>query len=769
MKQIQQIYQLAKTTPYLGGQVRLDMIVHAQADGKPVIDEVHVVPISDNIIYNEDLDWKVLNYSHEDNIRHLYSIIGDDMFRDVKRMNPTNKWLYNDKDYVIDTFDHTYELGIKRMRYSRYNKQFCYFTPLWTTVPLDDLVFLFKIQSREYPNFINAGVGVHMTDEVKKYIIDYLSKTNDQVMSMKFGTYEAWIDGIYVPSGTHLHKNIEYTLTNILSKEYTMLEFDYMLASAWINNNMIAKQLVNFNIVFNFEDVLPPEYNEYVNSSFNLNVDLQCKYTDENDHSVTSVADYKDIYSNYERIPGYDVNKDNAYIGGYNSEINVLDYLQDFRIKDLVYSNKITQPVVHWALSDNNDYTFNMYNGFSPYLKVPGGETTQCLGLFYNQPDLTSATYNKLDCNIQWCEVTDLSIYDNASDIIMGDTSRIHQTVFDLTSDGIQWHNNIRYNFIKNTYMWGLNTVSVGIYIVGSLDGIGPERGWQMEPDAPPFDENLKILYRPAGTDTDHIEYRIAVTPDGLNNVTFSSMIGYTLNKQSIQLIVLRDILLCAERMRHIILPRSYEFGLVEAPYHQPAAQELQLYETKTPVHLYRYSGNLLPQFINVDEEVRHNRIYHYVQWSGSDNGDSHDFGEITRSEYNKLLNTGFSPEYPSIGFYAITKDDAGVIGDELDVNSRPGLYNDFDECTWFKVSKFVSMPPVVYLHTTEPDTKTEEELENDFWDMLYDYVWTNYGVGDEERRMGMLKDNYRYTVKFEYAELADIHNIVYDITFTLK
>ena len=458
------------------------------------------------------------------------------------------------------------------------------------------------------------------------------------------------------------------------------------------------------------------------------------------------------------------MNKDNTLIGGYNSKINVLDYLQDFRIKDLVYSNKITQPVVHWALSDNNDYTFNMYNGFSPYLKVQDGETTQCLGLFYNQPDLTSTIYNKLDCNIQWCEVTDLSSYDTASNIIKGNSSRIHQTVFNLKGNNIQWHNNLRYDFSKNPERWEFNTISVGIYLMSGLDRIEDRPvGWD---PVITIDNNLKILYREGSNSR---EYRIACTTVGLNNVTFSSMIGYTLKKYD-DLQPLRQVLLCVERMRHIILPRSYEFGLVEAPYHQPAAQELQLYETKTPVHLYRYSGNLLPQFIDVDEEVRHNRIYHYVQWSGSDNGDSHDFGEITRSEYNKLLNTGFSPEYPSIGFYAITKDDDGVIGDELDVNMRPGLYNDFDECTWFKVSKFVSMPPVVYLHTLEDADQTEEELEDKFWDMLYDYVWTeNYPGGYSRRRMGMLKDNYRYSIKFEYAGLSDVEHIVYDITFTLK
>ena len=47
------IYQLAKTSPFLSGQVRWDLCVHHNSTGS-FADELHIVPLSNNVKYDED-------------------------------------------------------------------------------------------------------------------------------------------------------------------------------------------------------------------------------------------------------------------------------------------------------------------------------------------------------------------------------------------------------------------------------------------------------------------------------------------------------------------------------------------------------------------------------------------------------------------------------------------------------------------------------------------------------------------------------------------
>ena len=42
-----------------------------------------------------------------------------------------------------------------------------------------------------------------------------------------------------------------------------------------------------------------------------------------------------------------------------------MDYLHDNTVIDFVNKNKFCQKICHWSLCDNNDYIFNVYNGFS--------------------------------------------------------------------------------------------------------------------------------------------------------------------------------------------------------------------------------------------------------------------------------------------------------------------------------------------------------------------------------------------------------------------
>jgi hypothetical protein len=756
------------------------LVVHRQPQGSEyayLIDEIHIVPLSDNIVYNDNIEYPTLNYSHLDNIRHLYNIIGDDMFNNFSVFNNSRRWLYNSKKYPVDSYDHTYELGMKRIRHSRYGKQFSYLTPMWITDNIDDLWFKFMIHdgvecALPYPHtnhnhhhhdFINAGYGVHMTDAVKKYILDYISNADDQVMSMKFGTYEAWIDGVHAPSGTLMHKDIEYTLTTILSREYTMMEFDYILDSAWLTNKMVAKQLLNFNIVFDIEDILPPEYNEYIyNDLFNVDVDIMYSRDGE-----VLTAEYKDIYSNYEKIPGFVALYNGHIAGGYDDKTNVLDYIQDYDVKDMLYMNKITQPITHWALNENPEYTFNMYNGFSPYRQ---SSNERGAGMFYNQPDMTLDKYTPISCNILWANIVDYRYSDIGTALAL---DYEESSPIDITHD-IVWHHNIKYN-TSNLVNPGFNEFKVDIILVQSIEYVNFEEYDYVDL----LQDHCVIVVK---EDDDGIKHFIIMADnEGLDCVTFSSLS----NTNAIELSnnddfkFLQSFIRCAEKPYAVTLNSTYELAIAEAPRHIPPTSETDLYIVNEPVTLYRYSGNLMPQFIDpLVEDIPHiNRVYHYVQWWKDEDGSIHTDGSTTLTEYNDMLNTRYPAEYPSIGYYAL-------IGDNIDVNTVPDLYKTYDaveqmyeywdEFVWFKRSRVKVLKPKVVIRYTVDDASecSEAELDNMFWKELYRYVWPDDVSEDvyiDARRMDILQENYNMTMTFEYTKLNKLNSIDYTLTFELK
>ena len=76
------IYQLAKTSPLITGQIKMNMIMN----GNKVVD-IQYVPLSNYIpfAYNNPID--VLNYTHGENVKSLYKKISGQFFKDVQTPN----------------------------------------------------------------------------------------------------------------------------------------------------------------------------------------------------------------------------------------------------------------------------------------------------------------------------------------------------------------------------------------------------------------------------------------------------------------------------------------------------------------------------------------------------------------------------------------------------------------------------------------------------------------------------------------------------------
>jgi len=120
------IYQLAKTSTLLSGQVKWDLVLD-----KTRVSNLQLVPISEHIPFNYYAPEDTMNYSHCDNVKRLYSKIAGDFYTPVVNPNLSVDHLHRSQVMYEDTHENTYEMGMKRMEYHRYSKQFSFFCPFW--------------------------------------------------------------------------------------------------------------------------------------------------------------------------------------------------------------------------------------------------------------------------------------------------------------------------------------------------------------------------------------------------------------------------------------------------------------------------------------------------------------------------------------------------------------------------------------------------------------------------------------------------------------
>lgn len=84
-------YQLYRTNHLLSGQVKWDMVIKDEVD-KLSVGEFHLSPISPNIPYNLNLDEKLLNNDHSENLRLYYEKNKGIFFNDGVESQFKNNW-----------------------------------------------------------------------------------------------------------------------------------------------------------------------------------------------------------------------------------------------------------------------------------------------------------------------------------------------------------------------------------------------------------------------------------------------------------------------------------------------------------------------------------------------------------------------------------------------------------------------------------------------------------------------------------------------------
>ena len=737
-------YQLVRTSPYLSGQVRWDLIVNPSRE----IGDVYIRPISDNIVYNGV--GGALGSRHVDNVKRLYNTIEDVFFESVSKFNSIGA-LYN-SGYELDPYDHTYEMGVRRISYSLYNKQFSFLCPIWISENIDysKLSFRLSIQdANPSGRRNNIIVSIRLSDKVVEYISEYMSSgaddtpLSDDLIGFKFDPIDAHITGLQVDRGRLSTIDIHDVISNLISIERPMMEFDDMIVKQFRYNHIVAQQLLNLNLVFDIQDLVGDVADTLL--GHDLNITCRVYYGD-------NVLELKDLYTNYTFIPSYEI-ETRGMTGP-----NVLEHLQDYKAKDLAHVNKVVQPIFHWALLENPDIIYNMYDGFGPcFTDIDGVHRIQ--GTYYNQSNLAIDNYDVMENSLGWCSHYDLHSSNTFTEIV----TRTELTHINLDKDVI-W---VNYNkFDLTTEQSRPSEMSIGTIKYVNENQVPTDDSIQVG-------DSLKVVIREINN-----EKRVWIMSKDNDNLTLRSIYNTLMNDTTTSsdnrdFTNLKSIIkLLYEKW---IPPHKIEIYNSIYPYcpvnidtdntvNTYCRDVVSYKKYSNYVYIYRYSGNIIPLFISTDDR-RYNEVYKYKQWSKVE--------DIVPSEYSKLLNMKYLPEYPR--FIEDPETNDSPRGLHIDDNSfysltscrfndkRDEWYNTFKgEYTWKNDSRIYILPEEVSFSLT-----SSTDIEQRAKQKLYEYIFNLMGRSYDDWLANWLSSIYKINIDFDYVSDRSL-DIIYHIKYRL-
>ena len=735
-------YQLVRTSPYLSGQVRWDLIVNPSRE----IGDVYIRPISDNIVYNGT--GSARGSRHVDNVKQLYNTIEDVFFESVSKFSSIGA-LYN-SGYELDPYDHTYEMGVRRISYSLYNKQFSFLCPIWISEYIDysKLSFRLSIQdANPSGRRNNIIVNIRLHDRVVEYISEYMSSgaddtpLSDDLIGFKFDPIDAHITGLQVDKGRLSTIDIHDVISNLISIERPMMEFDDMIVKQFRYNHIVAQQLLNLNLVFDIQDLVGDVADTLL--GHDLNITCRVYYGDKS-------LELKDLYTNYTFIPSYEMETRDM------TGPNVLEHLQDYKAKDLAHVNKVVQPIFHWALLENPDIIYNMYDGFGPcFTDIDGVHRIQ--GTYYNQSNLAIDNYDVMENSLGWCSHYDLHSSNTFTEVV----TKTELTHINLDKDVI-W---VNYNkFDLTTEQSRPSEMSIG-----TIKYVNENQA----PSDIRVGDSLKIVIREINN-----EKRVWIMSKDNDNLTLRSIYNTLMNDTTISpddsdFTNLKSIIkLLYEKW---IPPHKIEIYNSIYPYCpvnidtdntvNTYCRDVVSYKKYSKyLYIYRYSGNIIPLFISTDDR-RYNEVYKYKQWSKVE--------DIVPSEYSKLLNMKYLPEYPR--FIEDNETNDSPRGLHIDDNSfysltscrfndkRDEWYNTFKgEYTWKNDSRIYILPEEVSFSLT-----SSTDIEQRAKQKLCEYIFNLMSISYDDWLANWLSSIYKINIDFDYVSDRSL-DIIYHIKYRL-
>lgn len=724
-------FQLYRTNILLGGQMKWDLILDNSTNGLMVTD-LHLTPISSNIPYTYQSDEQLMNNSHEDNVKSYYKYMAGSFYADG--MNPEfnhNYPIIVSPNTHMYTYNDVCDMGCRRMKhYDLYNKQFEFFCPIWLEHMSDDIVFTFSVSDYTSGNNVSQRTLTikrnDLTDKFSKYFNEYMSNCGihdgtDDVMMINIENGLAYISGLNAKTGIHTVKNINNVTNVITSRERPLMEFDNILISNFSNNNIVAKQLINLNFCFNLSDLVSSSIANIM-SGKNTTVSVSVSMGDK-------TFEIKDFDTEYDYIPKQIIHSDNSL----DDNINVLNYLIDYKCIDLIDKNKYSQQVCHWSLCDCNDYIFNLYNGFSGY-SISNGNIIQSKHQYGRTPSFDTQLYNEFTNNVGWLNLFKLDAWADFYKFI--NNIRKNKSDMSVFDDKI-FVNDVKYAKLPDTPIY-----FCGLYVNKNLLTKITNNGYITFN----IDNNISvILIDDYGNDI------VIFVSSEINNFTHKNMYDKLIKSNDVRLKGFINTFTSFVTPSVITLSSSIIADRVSGP--SSKTDEVIYYKDNGhSEYVVRYDGKIKPHFTN-------SRTMYYKDYIS----DERKFGlsKLQNSTYGQYLITGYEPLYKSIGYYSILSTDIDYINipkvkvsefdGEIDLIQTP-------EYKWFNVNKLLVTKPC---HNFIVNKTIGESLEDKIDLFIKDY----YGVENST----YIRSLYNLTYDWDYISLNNINQYKYNVTLKLK
>ena len=773
------ILQLQKTSPFITGQQRFDVVLKLHTDDNGAIhlidDSIHIVPLSDNVIYNENQKRPPYNYTQKENIKYLYEQTHQTFYDAVTEHGVNLVWSEN----PVDTNDHTYQAGLKRIRFSRYGKPFSFLCPVWIDTEWDDsFAFRFSIRHKDSQQWLTKRV-FKPSDELKAYLKDWFAGNSDELLNINTSKNLATVKGCSVVSGADSIVDISYIIKNILTRERPLMEFDSILCDTFRQNSLIAKQMFNFNFCFDFSDILG------VYAAANIGaqpLNVQVEFGTFN--GAFTPFEKRDLYTNYEYIPKYSIQSE-----GYTQD-NVLDYLNDNLCVDNIYANKMVQPIFHWALADNPNYLYNFYNGFSPEYG-----SDEVSGMYYGTPMVGYSKYDEKLCNLNWVRTAfDMTISDYEYQVKYPDEyyTKLPEND-DLNSDSF-WMDWLKYKVFEDENVPGkpaINPSSIKYFKIAYCDNI---------PNIGNKDVTLNIYTKKNGTLITTLSNNLKAAIGGpdqqnqnvltlfvdKNNMGIISLDWFAIGQNYYYFEFIYDndpdsefskVLNWIFQIKNNVIPPEkfvYDKGIipVKADKTLTNSREIRFLKANrnSTVTLHRYTGHLIPMFIPGGIRMC-NWDWRPKQFKK--------VGDTVAKTINKAYVNKKKLDFPSLGWFTLENDftpDANNPIPRTHYDSLPDVMPQQaadwfkDVCTdlcWYDASYGLNLPSqwsTIYTADGDNDPYLDDVVAES---LLKAYLNVPF-IGDDEFH-SCVWNLYTYTFDFDYTNNQNIKDIEYHITYNLR
>lgn len=755
-------FQLYKSNVLLGGQLKWDIIINSHSS-KLYVDDFHLSPISDSIPFIHKTDDNLVYNKHQDNVKAYYNANMGHFYNEGLSPEFMHNWpLINYDNTTLTAYSNTYDMGCRRSRrFKEFNKQFEFLCPVWIEHLDDEISFKISVKNSSSSTILASNVlklslnGHSFHDRFVQYFKDYIKyinidKGDDRLLYVKFKEKTANIHGLNVSNGLVQTLPIDSLVDNLTSRERPLLEVDNLLMESFMNSKFICKQLFNFNLCFNINDILSGSIiNMMLGEDVIITVDV---------FVGGKQLEKRDFYTNYEHI--------DKYVWAINHtdfSDNVLNYLHDNECVDLINKNKFCQSICHWSLSENPEYLFNVYDGFSGLFVEQDPDTNEDIAIYENEHQYCNASntfIKKADYSQNttgWSNIVSIRKWNTFYKYISntGKNKKDGTYIYDTN-----FINNIKYNYLPNVdgltfadqkgcyLLKMLVTNKLLSTITNSFNCIDLYNGSLYFL----YNEDLLIFLT---NDENYFSYGLFY--DVLYNFVNSTDM-YNGLYDTVASTYLREIYkMMSSKVDPaiVVFDSSLKYNNASSP--SADTTEVNYFKDNNAFnYVVRYDGLIKPTFV-----TNSNSLY-YKDYVST---------RLKNSVYASYGKDGHEPLYPSIGFCAIKRLDDWSYESLPQVkvteyDDPVAIYAHTYEYPWFANSKCIILDDE--MHFTYVCKRQDDGSYKMIDDIVYEVIGTYYNIADHGL-IAYIKSLYEYENDWEYYSNTNVDDYIYNITLNLK